>query len=119
MERREYRQASFPPQVGGVGSCRASEASADLVEHRIDSGRKSVCHIEPFSSTTVRSTASVGGPFGALLMLCLFYSERQGSDGQTTSGAFVLDVAQATWDYQQLKEFGPYAGKPGTGVGVH
>jgi len=23
------------------------------------------------------------------------------------------------WDYQQLKEFGPYAGKPGTGVGVH
>ena len=23
------------------------------------------------------------------------------------------------WDYQQLNEFGPYAGKPGTGVGVH
>jgi hypothetical protein len=22
------------------------------------------------------------------------------------------------WDYQQLKEFGPHAGKPGTGVGV-
>jgi len=23
------------------------------------------------------------------------------------------------WDYQQLKQFGPHPGKPGTGVGVH